>query len=117
MAQGFATLARVSRRHAWHDLIRVGIPDAWLRGPRLEEAPYPDALVARAVSDGRDLDLELRHGNGGGRVRLRLAGLTPGGSYAVAGAVEDTLMGDGEGEAIVSVDLDGRSRVTVVPRA
>ena len=116
MAQGIATLGRMMRRHAWHDLVREGVPAVWLDGPRLEEASYPDVLVARAVSDGLDLDLELVPGRGGRRVTLRLAGLAPGRSYALAGAVEAAVEGDGAGEAIVHVDLDARQRITAAPR-
>jgi Linalool dehydratase/isomerase len=115
MAQGIATMGRMLRKHAWHDLVRDGVPDVWLNGPRLEEAPYPDVLVARAVSDGQDLDLELVPGDGGGRVDLRLGGLSPARSYAVTGAVESRITGTATGHMIVSVDLHARQRVRVVP--
>jgi hypothetical protein len=115
MAQGIATMGRMMRRHAWHDIVRDGVPDVWLTGPRLQEAAYPDVLVARAVSDGRALDLELVPGHGSGRVTLRLAGLEPGCSYRITGGVDSAVGSDRAGEAIVSVDLSGRQPVTVVP--
>jgi len=115
MAQGIATMGRMLRKHAWHDLVRDGVPDVWLNGPRLEEAPYPDVLVARAVSDGQDLDLELVPGSGGGRVDLRLCGLSPARDYTVSGAVEPKLTVTPTGQAFLSVDLHARQRVRVVP--
>jgi Linalool dehydratase/isomerase len=115
MAQGIATMGRMLRKHAWHDLVRDGVPDVWLNGPRLEEAPYPDVLVARAVSDGQDLDLELVPGDGGGRVDLRVVGLSPARSYAVTGAIESRITGTATGHIILSVDLHARQRVRLVP--
>jgi hypothetical protein len=115
MAQGIATMGRMLRKHAWHDLVRDGVPDVWLNGPRLEEAAYPDVLVARAVSDGQDLDLELVPGDGGGRVDVRLGGLSPARSYAVTGAVESRITATATGHMILSVDLHARQRVRVVP--
>lgn len=112
-----AGLASVTRRHGWHDLMTVGAPADWPRRPRLAEAPYPDALVALAVSDGRDLELELAPGSGGGRVALSLDRLRPDHTYSVRGATVDRVTADARGAARVEVDLDARQRVSITPPA
>jgi hypothetical protein len=116
MAQGAATIARVMRKHAWHDMVRVGQDPRVYSGPRLDQAPYPDVLVARAVSDGRGLELELVPGAGGGRVDLVLGGLATGGDYIVSGAVDGSARASEQGFAALRVDLDRRQRVEVRPR-
>ena len=98
--------ARVSR----------GLPKPWTEGPVLDEAAYPDVLVARAVSDGRDLQLVLRPGAAGGRQRLGLTRLRPGATYEVRGAAQDELVAGDDGAARVDVDLDGRVELQVAPR-
>jgi Linalool dehydratase/isomerase len=115
MAQGLITMGRMMRHHAWHDLIRHGLPAGVLESPTLAEAPYPDVLVARAVSDGRDLDLELVPGDGPGRVNLRLANLAPGQAYVVAGAAQERIEASDDGSAMLTVDLDERRRVRLAP--
>ena len=94
-----------------------GLPTAWAIGPVLDECSYPDVLVARAVSDGDDLQLVLRSGNGAGRQRLGIADLQPEQVYDVAGAVQDQLTPDASGKAAIEVDLDGRAEVRVSPRS
>lgn len=113
---GTAGLARFNRADGWYDLITTGPPDHWLTGPILAEATYPDVLVARAVSDGNGLALVIRPGGSGGRRTLRLGRLRPDASYMVRGAVEETITADAGGGADVSVDLDDRLEVEVVPR-
>lgn len=71
-------LARLNRESAMRDLIQHGLPERWRTGPVLAEAAYPDVLVARAVSDGHDLDLVLRPGDGARRVALGVERLVPG---------------------------------------
>jgi len=44
------------RENTWRDMMYYDVPEAWHTGPVLAEAAYPDVLVAKAVSDGRDLD-------------------------------------------------------------
>ncbi len=108
-----ATMARFSRRHAWHDLTHRDRPAAWRTGPRLAEAPYPEVLVARAVTDGRDLDLELVPGAGGGRFDLVIDRLAPSGGFRLENG--DLVTADAQGRAVVTVDLPARTRVRLYP--
>ena len=110
----FAALGRPS---GWYDLVNHGSPEAWRRGPVLADAPYPDVLVARAVTDGRDLQLVLRPGNGTGRHRLRIDRLEPGGAYAATGTVDATVTAAPDGTAHLDVDLDDRLEVRLAPVA
>lgn len=109
-------LARAGRTNGLHDTVRVGMPDPWLNGPVLDEATYPDVLVARAVSDGADLSLTLDPGRPGGlRTTIGAAQLRPGARYEVTGAVESEVVADPAGQARITVDLAGRTRVRLVP--
>lgn len=116
LANLYANLGRFGRHSAVRDLLVFGAPDAWRQGPVLAEADYPDVLVARAVTDGRSLDLVLRPGNGTVRARLGLGGLVPDRTYDVRGAVEPTVVASATGTARFHVDLGGRKEVSVVPR-
>lgn len=99
--------------------IAHGLPEAWARGPLLDACDYPAVLVARAVSDGEDLQLVLRPGAADparrGRQRLGLARLRPGARYRVSGAVEEALTAAADGTAELHVDLADRCAVHVVP--
>ena len=56
---GASAAVKIARRRGlWRDLITQGMPEAWVRGPRLTDVAYPDVLVARAVTDGEALDLD-----------------------------------------------------------
>jgi hypothetical protein len=114
IANGMALLGRFGREHGFRDMIERGLPQAWRDGPILADAPYPDVLVSRAVTDGKALDLVLRPGNGSGRVRLAIGRLEPGRSYAVT-AKPDVVAGP-DGGAVVEVDLSDRTPVRIAPR-
>jgi hypothetical protein len=116
-ANAVLALGRFSRRNGWRDLIANGPPDAGRRGPRLADVPYPDALVARAASDGDALSLTLRPGTGGSRVALQLERLRPHCTYGVRGTVEHAVNADGEGRAVAHADLDGRTEIEITPSA
>jgi Linalool dehydratase/isomerase len=100
---------------ALHDLVAYGIPEEQRRWPRLAEAPYPDVLVARAVSDGRSLELVLRPGGAPGPVMLGLENLAPGGVYGVHGASAEDFTADDAGRATITIELSGRTPLSVVP--
>ncbi|MCH9737075.1 MAG: hypothetical protein K0U78_21400 [Actinomycetia bacterium] len=108
-------LARFTRQNAMRDLLAGEVPEAWTTGPILAQAAYPDVLVARAVTDGRALDLVLRPGNGRGRTVLGVERLAPQHDYVVIGGVDPTVTADDSGRALVTVDLDDRREVAVRP--
>lgn len=109
--------ARVLRANGFHDLVDVGMPKPWKEGPMLENAEYPAVLVAKAVSDGRALDLQLSPGKGGGRHRLELSQLRPEQTYKISGAVEPLIIADSRGLATIHVQLDRTVNVRVAPRS
>jgi hypothetical protein len=80
-------------------------------GPILESATYPDVLVARAVSNGQDLDLVL---HGSGTQTLKLARLAPGQRYGVNGTQDFTASTDGCASLVIA--LQGRTAVKVSKR-
>ncbi|MBX7435118.1 hypothetical protein JDV09_23900 [Mycobacterium sp. Y57] len=108
-------LARFSRTNGVADLIAGRIPEQWRTGPVLAEAAYPDVLVARALTDGSDLDLVLYPGTGPHRARLGIARLQPNRTHRVGGAVEPTVTADERGLGYVDVDLDARTAVSLAP--
>lgn len=111
----YSLLSRFSRPAANRDLIGAGLPAQWLAGPRLAEAAYPDVLVARAVTDGRALDLVLHPGDGGTRATLVVDQLRPHHRYAVLGTLDETVEADHNGSARIDLDVEGRTVVRVEP--
>ena len=106
---------RLGRTNGMHDLVREGMPQAWREGPVLARAQYPDVLVAKAVSDGKALELVCRPGRGGGRQTLGIAGLEPGAAYRVEGARETSAKAGPDGTLDVEIALDGRTELRVLP--
>lgn len=111
----YSLLARFSRPAANRDLIGAGLPTHWLSGPRLAEAAYPDVLVARAVTDGRALDLVLYPGDGGVRATLVVDQLRPHRRYAALGTLDATVEADSNGRARIDLDVEGRTVVRLEP--
>lgn len=96
-------------------MITAGPPQNVLTGPILDEAPFPDVLVAKAYSpDGETLDLVLYPGKTEGKFELGFARLKAGESYRVEGANGGEMVADKEGKATMEVELKGRTEVRVV---
>ena len=110
-------MARFTTKNSMADLMAGKVPKPWKTGPILAQAGYPDVLVARAVTDGRGLNLVLRPGNGGRRTVLGVQRLAPRRDYVVTGGVDDTLTADDDGCAVLRVDLDDRLEVMLRPAA
>lgn len=70
------------------DMMSRPRPAEWDAGPRVVDLPHPNALVAKAVSDGAALDVVLRPGLLDCRVALRFDRLHPGRRYTAYGAHE-----------------------------
>lgn len=111
----YALMARFGRESGLRDLLGHGLPDAWRDGPRIADAPYPEVLVARAVSDGAALSCVLRPGAAATRVTLELDRLRPLRPYRALGTLERDVVADADGRATVTVDLLGRTEVVVEP--
>jgi hypothetical protein len=113
--QAHIAIARLLRRDDWRSTILNGPPASCLTGPLLAEASYPDVLVARAFSDGDNLQLVLYPGGTQRRQILGLERLRPDTRYRVEGAVTEQIIADAAGRAKLSVDLEGRTPVNVLP--
>lgn len=111
-----AAMARFGAPGAWYRMANVELPEIWRQGPRLAHAPYPDVLVARAVSDGQVLDLELVPGREPGRFSLGFSQLVPGRRYRceVDGQV---LVAAADGTAEMQLSLVERLAVRLIPEA
>jgi hypothetical protein len=94
-------------------MILDGPPSSALSGPVLTGATYPDVLVAKAFSDGADLNLVLYPGGPPSRQRLRVERLHPGRAYAVvSGEERGSVVADADGRASIDVWLgEGRTEV------
>lgn len=107
-------LARFTRENSLHDLLHGHIPQAWKEGPLLSAAAYPDVLVAKAVSDGKNLELVLLPGMADGsgvQTRLGFSRLRPGARYLLQGQADAAVMADTEGCAELAVTLSGRTEI------
>lgn len=103
------------RKAIWYDMVVRGLPEEIMNGPVLAEAKFEEVQVARAVSDGKDLELVLRPAGEAVRARLDLGRLVPGSRYAVSGAIESEVTADSLGAASIVVDLHDRLEVRVTP--
>ncbi len=97
-------------RFAWGDPARQV-------GPYLDGVSYPDVLVARAVSDGRALDLVLKPGGRGSRQPAGLRGLVPNRRYRfnATGSPALELTADERGQVAIEIEVDGRTEVRLEP--
>jgi hypothetical protein len=109
-AHGVELMARAGARNGFKSIIttprRVG-------GARLEGLAYPDVLVASAHADGDRLHAVLYPGAHEGEHPVGLAGLRPGVTYRVAGALATNVTADLRGDAQLQVMLVGRTEITV----
>ena len=115
-ANADAFRGRITRIGDFRRSFVEGPNDATLRGPMLTDAPYPDVLVARAYSDGEDLDLTVYPGAASSsRQTLTVDQLQPGKEYHVVGAEAPTLTSDGQGRARFDVNISGRTAIRIEP--
>lgn len=107
--------ALFGRTGGWLDLVEKGMPEHWRRGPVIESVPYPDVMIARAVSDGDGLEVVLRSTGTANRFDVGLARLQPRRKYTVEGGVDATFVADDGGRAVLAVDIDDRRELRVMP--
>ncbi|QLL09848.1 hypothetical protein [Mycobacterium vicinigordonae] len=116
-----AALTRFNPPGGHRALIADGPGAAVLGGPVLTGASYPQVLVASARTDGTDLRLVLRPGDGPTRAQLAVERLVPRGRYRVRGTLNDEavadLQADQDGRLAFPVDLTDRVVVTLTPVA
>ena len=94
-----------------------GPPASALAGPMLEDAKYPETLVAKAFSDGNNLELVLYPGVTQGLQEIGIERLRAGQAYAVSGGMSDRIIAGSDGRARLQVSLSGRTRVFLEPTA
>ncbi len=106
-------LARSGVVNGFRHLIET--PSGTTPQPMISEVPYPEVLVARAVSQHGALTAVLYPGDQHGLYRVALFGLQPGRAYACVGIREAGLVADAHGAAAVHVALAGRLEIHVQP--
>jgi hypothetical protein len=117
-SMAYLIMGRIMRRGDVRSMVTEGPPATALRGPLLAEVRYPDVLVAKAFSDGADLNLVLYPGGGASRQTLRFERLLPGRAYRVEsadGGAGGSLRADEQGGAQLEVELTGRTALRLVP--
>jgi hypothetical protein len=110
------SFAHLARKGDWSDIILRGPSEAAKTGPILAGCAFPDVMVAKASSSGDDLDLVLYNGEDPGEQSLRIERLKPGAAYKIVGA-DASFNADALGAAEITVNLDGRTPVHIVPAA
>lgn len=107
--------ALINSRNGWRRAVVDGPAPCTINAPLLSDAPYPDVMVAKAFSHGRDLELVLYPFDPAGcKSELGLSRLTPGADYSVA-ETGSRFTADADGNARLTVNLLGRTPVHIVP--
>jgi hypothetical protein len=110
-----AVRARIHRRDDFRNAVTQGPPESAARGPILGGAKYPDVLVARAFSNGEDLELVLYPGANPGSQNLRLERLRPGATYVMRNGTEHRFAADNSGSADLQIELRERTGAHITP--
>ena len=108
--------AHMARKGDWTDIILRGMPESAKIGPYLDDCKFPEVLVAKAASDGADLDLVLYNGEEPGEQMIKIARLQPNANYKIKD-MNYSFTADKEGTAEIKVNLDGRTQLHIVPAA
>lgn len=95
-------LSQLMTEDAFRGLATGDLPEVWRTGPILSGADYPDVLVAKAVTDGQNLDLVLQPGNGPASTTLRFSRLS---------TSDYTVIQDGEKLSPLRVGSDGTANL------
>lgn len=107
--------ASINTRNGWRRAVVDGPAPCTFEGPLLSDAPYPDVMVAKAFSHGKDLELVLYPCDKAGCfATLGLSRMVPGAKYLVAETGE-TFTADADGTASLNVTIERRTPVTIVP--
>ncbi|MGE0383194.1 MAG: hypothetical protein AB7Q97_00590 [Gammaproteobacteria bacterium] len=117
MAVASAIMGLLMRRDDWRSTVLDGPPPETASGPILAGAAYPQVLVAKALSHGDDLDLVLYPGAAAGEQVIGIERLKPGAAYLVHGDRPAEFVADTAGCANLRIVLDGRTALSIRPRA
>ena len=109
-------VAKWAQKNDWFDLTHGKVAEAAIHGPLLQNANYPDVLVARAVSDGSDLSLVLYPGVRSSLQTLELSQLKAEQVYVDEIHPEIEFRADKEGRAKIEIDLNGRVELHLVEK-
>jgi hypothetical protein len=115
-AHALELLARLGRRDGLQAMVTRSAAER-AAGPCLIHAPYPDVLIARAVSDGGALDLVLHPGGGMTSASIAIAGLRPHSRYHAGPGDAALFEADAAGRAQLDVPLHGRTVLSIAPAA
>jgi Linalool dehydratase/isomerase len=119
MANIMNVYSAMMRHNAWAQLNQFNLPERILNGPLLSECEYPDVLVAKAVSHtGKDLELVLYPGSDCKHQQITLSRLEPNSLYRVSYpdlGDEAEFTSQANGELQLSINLDGRTVITIIP--
>ena len=110
------SFAHIARQGDWMDIVLRGPDESAKTGPILADCKFPEVIVAKAMSTGADLDLVLYNGEEPGEQKLTISRLSPGAEYVVETS-DYRFNADGNGNADITVTLDGRTPVRILPAA
>lgn len=108
-------MGRVATTNLQHDLVNTGSDERWVNGPLLTDVIYPKVQVAKAVSDGINLDLVLYPENKPDVQDIEISQLLAEQKYSLSGSSKNAFnfFADAEGKAKLSIHLDGRTELTI----
>jgi hypothetical protein len=115
LANVWGVEGRLMRTGDFRNSFTKGPPASALAGPMLEQAKYPDVLVAKAFSDGTNLELVMYPGIADGPQDIGIERLRPGQQYALSGNAAEHIVADASGRVRIKVHLSGRTRVFLEP--
>ncbi|KAL4939225.1 hypothetical protein BDV06DRAFT_225196 [Aspergillus oleicola] len=105
--------AMLLRNEDWRKLVTEGPSEMALKGPILDQVPYPGVLVAKARSHtSRDLNLVLYPSAKPGRFEIGIKRLRPNVKYIVK-EQDLSINADEEGNATLKIFVDGRTVLTI----
>lgn len=115
-SQVIALMARLVKQRDLANATLHGPSNEALSGPILEDAPFPEVLVAKAYSeDGKKLDLVLYNGKEAGSFKLGFERLVPGKQYSLS--TGGSVTANSAGKAWAEVKINGRTQIILQPTA
>ncbi|KAF5675319.1 linalool dehydratase-isomerase precursor [Fusarium denticulatum] len=112
--QVIALMARLVKQRDLANATLHGPSKEALSGSILEEAPFPEVLVAKAYSEyGKKLDLVVYNGKDAGVFKLGLERLIPSKQYSVS--TGGSVTADGAGKAYIDAKINGRTQIILQP--